>query len=142
MSKLGNAIDRALDAQTRGTITVGKDEHRAEVDVVEVGAIGVRVKRLAVTAPRTDLEELAKALPGRLRSLPERVKTVEVDARLGGATLRTDPEEMRDNEFFEVEVRGDTVSVDRYKVSGGGRTPVEFDLTRRQLGRLVDELDD
>jgi hypothetical protein len=137
---LGSAVDRALDHQRRGRVGASEGERAAEVDVSEVGPIGVRVKRVAVRAPRAGVAEVAEALPERLRSLGERVAPVEVDPRLGGATLRSRPEEMREREFFEVEVRGDEVSVERYRVGEDGRAPVEFDLTRRQLRALVDEL--
>jgi hypothetical protein len=140
MTTKGALLDRALDTQTRGTVTAKDGDGRAEADVVDVDRIGVRVRRVAVSAPRGDVEALAKALPERLRSLPERVEPIEVSPKLGGAVLRTPVDQVREREFFEVEVRGDDVTVERWRATDAGRERVDFDLTRKQLGRLVDEL--
>jgi len=141
---LGSQLDDALDqAPKQATVEVTDGERRAEVDVTDVDRLGVKVRRVKVhrQAPRPIAEE-ARALPERLRSLPERVEPVEVDPELGGASLRSRPGDMRDREFFQVDIEGeDEVEVRRYKAKEGGREELDWVMTRGQLGRLLDELD-
>jgi hypothetical protein len=139
-------LDDALDAHGTGAgqVAVQAGGSTAEVDVVEAGPIGIRVRGVRIHRGRgADVETEASALPERLRSLPERVTPIEVDKRLGGAVLRSEPGEMRDRKFFQVDVQGDhDTEIRRFRpVAGGGREQVDFDLTRDQLGRILDELD-
>lgn len=141
--KASAALDAALEHSTgSGRITADGDHGSAAVDLVAVGPIGVRVRAVEVTrAVGVDVGDEAAALPERLRTLPERVVPVEVDRGLGGAVLRTPPDQMREREFFEVEVRPNTTTVRRHRVEAdGSRQAADFALTRDQLGRLVDEL--
>ena len=136
---LAKTLDEALK---RGVIKVTHAGGQASVDVVAVGPVGVRVRSIAIDRARdvaipTAAQELVEQL-GRV--LPERIEAVEVDPGLGGAVLRTKPSEMRDGEFVEVEVRGSrSVRVRRWRVDTE-RVPVDWAMTREQLGRLVDEL--
>lgn len=133
-------LDDALDAlDGPGTIDVPTERGRAEVDVAEVDRLGVRVRRVKVERETRDIAHEARALPDRLRSLPDRVAPSEVAPTLGGAILRTVPEEMR-GRYFEVDVRPGHTEVRRVKVSGGERSADDFVLTREQLEKLVDEL--
>ena len=137
----GRRIDEALDARKDAkTVTVEGDGARAEIDVVEVDRLGVRVERVRVVRGPRDVEAEAAALPERLRTLPDRIAPVEVDPRLGGATLRSKPEEMRDRDFFQVDVGREDVEVRRYRAGKDGRTARDWTMTREQLGRLIDEL--
>ena len=141
--KASEALDAALDGNAgSGRITADGEHGSAAVDLVAVGPIGVRVRAVEVTrAVGVDVGDEAEALPERLRTLPERVVPVEVDRGLGGAVLRTRPEQMREREFFEVEVRPNTTTIRRHRVGeDGSRQATDFALTRDQLGRLVDEL--
>ena len=133
-------LDEALDAlDGPGTIDVPTDGGRAEVDVAEVDRLGVRVRRVKVERERRDIAEEAHALPDRLRALPDRVAPSEVSPELGGAILRTVPEEVRDR-YFEVDVRPGHTEVRRVRVDEGERSSDDFVLTREQLEKLVDEL--
>ncbi len=140
---LGEALDRALDALAPGsgptTVTADGPNGRVEAEVVEVDRIGVRLTRLRVErAEPFDLGREIEELPDRFRALPERLAPVEVDPRLGGATLRTRPEEMEDGEFFEVEVRGGSLDLTRHRArAGGAREALDFALTRGQLRKVV-----
>ena len=137
-------LDQALDALE------GAGEARAErpsgaqvtVKAEAVGPIGVRVRkvRLQRVAP-VDLVRECEALPERLRALGERVVPVEVSPVLGGGVLRSHPEDMRQREFYQVEVGPDSAELSRQRIQEEGREEVDFDLTREQLRRLVDELD-
>lgn len=140
-TSLPDRLNEALDAGRTGVIEVQDSGRTATVDVDSAGPIGARVRSVRVSAPdRPDLETFVRDLPDALRSLPERVEPVEVDPGLGGASLRTRPQDMHDSEFFEVVVRGDEVAVERWRATAEGRERSDFDLTRRQLGRLLDEL--
>ena len=142
-----DAIDEAIDRRPDGgRVGVNAGEASAEVDVVRAGPIGVRVRGVRIDRGRdVDIAEEANALPDRLRGLPERVRATEVDPRLGGAVLRSRPDEMSEGpnpEFYQVDLHGKReAEVRRLRaVDGGGYAPVEFDLTRRQLGDLLDQL--
>ena len=140
---LSHAIAEALDKKSEGTVTAEHGGAKAHVDVVASGPVGVRVRGVKIERGRdVPIEQAAEELPGQLAGvLPERIKAVEVDAGLGGAVLRTKPEEMRGREFVEVEVT-DTRKVDirRWAVGEEGREARDWAMTRDALGRLVDEL--
>lgn len=136
-------LNQELDAlDGAGEVTVEREGGRAVVDVERAGPIGARVRRVRVeTDIPWDLTERAHALPGRLRSLPERVEAQEIAPTLGGAILRTVPEDLRGDGYFEVEVGDRFAEVRRVGLDGGERSSEAFDVTREQLGRLLDELD-
>lgn len=142
---LGRAVDEALSAQpgATGTVHAEADGASIDVDVVEADRLGVRLRNLRVRrAESYDLGEEARELPGRLRSLPERVEPVEVDPGLGGAILRTSPDEVEGGEYFELGLDGRELDLKRVKgVPGRDREPVDWTMTRRQLEKLVDELE-
>jgi hypothetical protein len=135
------ALDRALDAfDGPGQVTVERGGHDATIDVLDADRLGVRIRGLRVRCeqPRDVVDEAA-ALPDRLRALPDRVRAVEVDPALGGASLRSIPEEMR-GDYFEVDVRPHETEVRRTRVVDGERQPADFTLTREQLDRLIDQV--
>jgi len=138
---LAVAIDEAIDPGVTGTIEAEAEVGTATVDVVEAGPIGVKVDAVRIRRDaEVDVVEEAAALPERLRSLGERVQPVEVEPRLGGATLRTKPEDMRRKEFYQVDISPNEAEVKRYRVRQGGRERTDWAMTRGQLRRLVDEL--
>jgi hypothetical protein len=138
---LGRALNGVL---APGTARVeGDDGLSAEVDVADVDRLGVSVRGLRVRSDRVgSVVRHAERLPDAVRCLPETVVPVEVDAKLGGAILRTTPREVVDSEFFEVRSDGLEVSLERHRRAAGGPERVPFTLTREQLGRLVDNLGD
>lgn len=142
MTTLGKALDEAIDTSTDDgprTIEAEAGSRRAEVDIEEVDRLGVRVGRIRVERESDyDLEAIARDWPRELRDLPDRVEPVEVDPGLGGATLRSRPEEMRDDRFVDIQVRGRTAEVRRLVRSRDAEA--DFTLTREQLGRMVDDL--
>jgi len=145
---LGKALNDALDdaeAPPAGdvrTIEARDGERAAQVDVHEVDRLGVRVRRIRVEREDPyDVERVAERWPRELRDLPDRVEPVEVDPRLGGATLRSRPDELRDDRFIDIEVRGRSAEVHRHtRNRGGDRESADLTLTREQLGRMVDDL--
>lgn len=137
-------LHRALDAHpdAPGTARVDGDGGAwAEVDVVRVDRIGVRVREVRVGHPPRDVAEEADRLAGALRDLPDRLAPVEVDRALGGAVLRTRPEDLRRREFFEATITPEQTTIRRARAGDDGREPAEFDLTREQLGRIVETID-
>ncbi|TNE85121.1 MAG: hypothetical protein EP330_27355 [Deltaproteobacteria bacterium] len=140
---LADALAEALDKKSEGTITAEHGGAKAHVDVVTSGPVGVRVRGVKIERGRdVPIETAAEELPGQLAGvLPERIHAVEVDPRLGGAILRTKPDEMRGREFVEVEVSGTRkVDIRRWEASDEGRKPKDWAMTRDALGRLVDDL--
>ena len=90
-------LDEALDRAQPGPLTVeGPRGGHADLEVHRADAIGVRVGRVRLRheGPR-DVAVEAERLGRELRALPDRVAPVEVDPTLGGAVLRSRPEEMR-----------------------------------------------
>lgn len=113
----------------------------AEVEVVEVDRLGVSVRGVRVRgAAAGTVEGQARRLPDALRGLPDRLVPLEVEPRLGGAILRSDPEDVHEREYFEVRTDGREATVERVRGGTGERLP--FTLTREQLGHLVDRVSD
>lgn len=136
-------LDDALDALPAGggKVTVDRPGAKATVDVVDADRLGVRVRGVRVDREGpVDVAKEAAALPERLRALPDRVAPVEVAPELGGARLRTRPDELRGREWFEVDVEPARTSIRRTKVDeDGDRSAADWTMTREQLDRLIDE---
>ena len=138
---MSNDLDKALDAlEGPGVIEVEEAGGKTRVDVVESDRLGVRVRAVHVAHNSRDMGRVAEVLPDRIHALPGRLMPVEVAPVLGGATLRTRPEDMRRKQFFEVKVREDGTDIRRYQVSEGERKSKDWTLTRDQLRDLVDEI--
>ena len=139
-----DSLDQALDAvpQDGGTAVVSDPAGEVRVEVVEVDRLGVRVRGVSVGhADPIDVVAEADALPTRLRAIPEALVPIEVDPALGGATIRTEPSDMRRREFFEVGVTPAQTDVKRFKVSKeGAREAIDWTLTREQLERLISQV--
>jgi hypothetical protein len=137
----------AKGCQSAGTggekLTVTSGERRAEVHVIDADRLGVRVRGVRVCRGiAIDVAAEAAALPARTRSIPDPLVQTEVDPGMEYAVLRTDPDQIRHCEFFEVGVYGNgEVDVRRMKVADNGdRERIDWTLSREQLGRLLDEL--
>lgn len=142
MSGLGDVLDRAITGP--GVVRVEHEGRVAEVDVVDADRLGVRVLRVRVEGvgrpgPQA-VTDAAGRLPEALRALPDRMVTVEVAPTLGGAVLRSAPEDVRNREFFEARTDGQVTEVERLRVGTTGRERVPFTVTREALGRIVDTI--
>lgn len=137
------SLDDALDAlDSAGVAEIERPGGSASVDATEIGPLGVRVRRVRVDRDDNwDISDKAHALPQRLRALPERITPSEVAPDLGGAILRTHPDDFRGDGYFEVEVGERSAEVRRVKIADGERAPTDWTITREQLGRLIDELE-
>ena len=127
-----------------GTIVVEHEGATAEADVLDSDRLGSRIAEVRVRRKEGfDVTDEAARLSKRIRSLPERLLASEIDRGLGGAILRSDPDEMHGGEFFELEIRasGDSRLRRQKATPGMDRENADFTLTHGQLGRLVDELD-
>lgn len=135
-------LDQALDAAPQGgEIAVAGDGWSARIDASKVGPIGVVVDRLRVEGQPGDIERRAQAIAKDLRPQGERLDAVEVAPGLGGAILRTRPEDLRGGRFFEVDLDQDGAGLSRQRCKAeGGRQAEPFSLTREELGRVVDTL--
>lgn len=131
-----------LDTRIRtGIVQAEKDGRAVEAEVADADRLGVTIGRLRVATPGGALERAVAVVPeATSRALGERIEPVEVDPGLGGAVFRSAPSEIRDREFYEVRTTGSETTVERYRSEAEGRVRVPFILTRRALGRLVDEV--
>lgn len=131
-----------LDTRLRpGPVTAEKGGRAVEATVDDADRLGVTLGRLRVHNPAGNLEHAVATVPAAAsRALGERVEPTEVDAGLGGAVFRTAPGDVRDREFYEVRTTGTHTTVERFRATDGARVPVPFTVTRKALGRLVDDL--
>ena len=139
--KCEEAFDQHEEGQEE--VRVEDGELEASFQVTAVGPVGVRLTELEIRPPeRLDVAEEAERLGRAVRSLGAELIPIEVDPGLGGAILRTRPDEKRPDEFFELdcERRGKTRLRRLRSMEEGGREPVDFSMTREQLGRLVEEV--
>lgn len=139
---LREAMQDALDKHDGdGPVQADAKSASVEIDATDIGPIGVRVRQIRVKTDPLEITDAARALPERLRALGEPVVPVEVAPKLGGTTLRTAPDDMRSGEFFDVDVKADgRHTISRHRVTEDGRKPIEWAMTRDQLGRLLDDL--
>ncbi len=132
------------DPGAPGRIELEADGVSLEADVVDCERIGATVDRLRLRREQPgDVQAQAGAIAGRMQGLGERVQPVEVDPGLGGAVLRTAPDDMVDGGFYEISVGDDgrQAELERWKVGEGGQRQREpFTVTRDKLGRVVDGL--
>ncbi|MBM4391643.1 MAG: hypothetical protein FJ090_11020 [Deltaproteobacteria bacterium] len=135
---LGQDLDTRLK---NGIVSAEKDGRAAEADVDDADRLGVTLGRLRVTTPGGEFDRAVGVIPAAAsRALGDRIVPVEVDAGLGGAVFRSAPDEIRDREFYEVRTTGSETTVERFRNEEEGRVRVPFILTRKALGRLVDEV--
>ncbi len=143
-NRLSDALRDKLNqpGEGGGRVVVDTETGTAEVDLSSKGPIGAKVHRVRVEARRPgSLDGQADRICKRVRGLGERLVPVEIDGRLGGGVLRSDPKEMRNKRYFEVGLDGEGATLERYRAKeGGGRRRESFEVTREQLGRLVDDL--
>ncbi len=127
-----------------GRVVVDAEAGTAEVDLSSTGPIGAKVHRVRVEAREPgELSSQADGICKRVRGLGERLVPVEVDGRLGGGVLRSDPADMRGKRYFEVGLDEKGATLERFRANDdGGRERESFEVTREQLGRLVDDLAD
>jgi hypothetical protein len=142
--RLSDALrDRlALPEVGEGRIVVHGEAGKAEVDLSATGPIGAKVHRIRVEARNPgSLQGQARGICERIRGLGERLIPIEVDDRLGGGVLRSVPRDMRGKLYFEVGLDGKGATLERWQAKpDGGRVREAFEVTREQLGRLVDDL--
>jgi hypothetical protein len=157
---LSEALERELDAhlerteQARedgepapgppGTVRVEQGGVTLEAEVVDCERIGATVDRVRVRQEQPgDVPAQARAIAERMHGLGERVQPVEVEPSLGGAVLRTRPEDMVEGRFYEISVgdEGRQAEIERFAVGDEGQREREpFAVTRENLGRVVDGL--
>lgn len=158
MADLGRALDAAVAGP--GVVRVDGDGRAAEVDVIDADKLGVRVRRVRVEASgpleasrvgpgdaaggssrARALHEEVERLTEAFRGLPERIVPVEVSPALGGAVLRSAPQDVENREYFEVRTDGRVTELERvHAPAGEPRRSVPFTLTREALARIVDRV--
>jgi hypothetical protein len=87
---------------------------------------------------RQRAERLSELVKPEGRSM----RPTEVAPDLGGAILRTTPRE-KTREFYQLEIDDSGADLSKHRVGDGGkRQSAPFTLTREELGRIVDDMDD
>ena len=157
---LSEALDRELDAQLDlvrqaraagepdpgppGRLEVEDEGVTVQADVLDCERIGATVDRVRVHRDQPgDVAAQAEAIARGMHGLGERVQSVEVEPSLGGAVLRTMPEDMVDGRYYEINVGDDgrRAELERWQVGDDGQRSREpFTVTRDKLGRVVDGL--
>lgn len=117
------------------------DGVHAEVEVVDVDRLGAVVEGIRVRGAPADVGERARAISEAVRPAGDHLVPVEVDKGLGGAILRSQPDDVRRG-FYEVRVDPESAELSGHKLtSEGKRLRVPYTWTRDQLGRVVDGLE-
>jgi len=157
---LSEALDQQLDAHlTRarearaagepdpgppGRVQAEAGGGSVEAEVSDCERIGATVGRVTVRqAEPGDVARQARALASGMRGLGERLVPVEVEPSLGGAVLRSEPEDMVQGRYWEVGVAGGgrEASVERWRVGPDGqRAREDVTVTRENLRQAVDGL--
>lgn len=141
MSDLREQLDEALARDGDGRAELHGPGWTAQLDHGEAGPVGVVVERLRVEGRVGDLVDRAQVLADTLRPAGERLQPVEVDPALGGAVLRTRPDDMRGGRFFQLEVdRGGAELTRQRRRAEGGRVEEPFPMTREELSRVLEAL--
>jgi hypothetical protein len=136
-----DALRKKMERATRdtGQVDVESGGLRGEAEVVEHDRVGVVVERIRVRGPKGDVERRAAAIAENVRPGGDRLAPTEVDPRLGGAILRTPPEDMRKGRFYQVEVDDWGAELTRQRVhEGGERAREPFALTHEQYGDVIE----
>ena len=142
--RLSQQLDAEIapsDATQSARATQADGDLSVEVDLADAGRIGVVVERVRMRGGSGTITERAEAVAQQLRPDGQALSPIEVDERLGGATLRGPLDSQR--RFYEAEVTDEQVELSRKQVGEDGqRADADFALTRDQLGHLVDQLED
>jgi len=152
---LGRKLVRALKNSSgagKRELEVEHEGTTAKADVQGAGPYGSSLDRLTVVGPDRDrsdeqkdraIRRQAREIADDVTYLPERLREHEVEPGLGGAILRSRPEEMRDREYGEVEIKGGgEVDVSRYRYDSQRtrRDRVPQNYSHEILERLTDDL--
>lgn len=141
MSTLVDDLRRALDASGPGPVELDVHGVPVELEVRRHGPVGVELDGLRLRPPARDLEQRSRELCAGFRPRGERLLPIELDPALGGAVLRTRPEDIRRGRYFEVNVETEAVEVRRWRRRPeGGREAQPIPLSHEELGDWLEEL--
>lgn len=130
----------AEEATKSGTVTAQID--LADNDRFSHMANQVKVDVSGKKSRAPNVQATAEKFAERATYLTERLQFVETD-NSGTGILRSSPQTMRGprTEYFEAEVRDDSISLHRYQPNTDkpGREAVPFCVTDDVLGRFVDD---
>lgn len=107
--------------------------------VKRTGELGVEFDKLEVSGSGESLlNQIEKAKD--LNILGEQLVLFELAEELEGAILRTKSSDIKSG-FWQVEIRPDTITINRFSLKEGDREKIPFTLTREQFRNLVDDLE-
>jgi len=152
-SKLVKALKNSAGSGKR-EIEVEHEGSTARAKVHGAGPYGSSVDRFTVVGPARErseeqageeVERQAAQIEDKVTYLPERLRQHEIAPGLSKGVLRSHPDELRNREYNEVELRGGgeiDVSRYRYNKKGGGRRRIPQPYSHETLERLADDLAD
>ena len=142
---LSQALEAALHdvpSTAEGTSTVEAECNGVHVQatVRDIDRLGIVIERVRVQSGTGNLGQRTLTLAD-IRPAGERLRAVEVAPSLGGSKIRTRTEDIRNGEFFEIDVAAEGAELRRYrKTESGQRVITPFTVTRKHLGNLVDQI--
>jgi len=128
------------------TVRVSTDSLECECTLASLDAIGCELAQITVTgsviadASMSHIRAIAKSLARDMTYLLEPIRTIESDADLRTAQLRSDPPHQTDDAtfYYEIVARPAELSLCRYaKSSGEPRRRVNSAFTHEVLVRIV-----
>ena len=137
------SLREALEDQLRepGRGQAEQEGISIEVDLVDCDRLGAVVEGIRVRGAAADVVERAEAISREVRPGGDHLLPVEVDRGLGGAILRSAPEDVHRG-FYELRVSPEGVELSGHKLtSEGQRIRVPYTWTRDQLGSVIDQLE-
>ncbi len=138
---LGKALVDELRKGTAGPVEVQDEGVVATADVVGSGPYGAELRGLRIEGGGAmDVPGATEAVVDRVNYLPERLEALEVERERG--VLRTARDQVKDREYYEVEVAEGRVDLGRfrYDTEAGTRSRVPDNFGHRMIERLVDDL--
>lgn len=136
---LGKALVDELRKGTAGPVEVQDEGLRATADVVGSGPYGAELRGLRIEGGAADPAAASDAVIERVNYLPERLEALEVEPERG--ILRTARDQVKNGEYYELEVTGGSVDLGRYRYDAeqGARARVPENFGHRLIERLVDD---
>ena len=125
-STLGGKLEALLDAASRadgpaGVIQATHGDTSVQAEIVDVDRLGVVIERLKVQTGGGDVARQAARVASSVRPAGQRLKAIEVDARLGGGVLRTTAEHMMGGRFYAVEIDPEGAELTRHRRDESGK---------------------
>ena len=134
-TSLGAKLEALLDEASRGGSPAGviHASHggvSVQAEIIDVDRLGVVVASLKVLAGAGDVAKRVDRVAATVRPAGQPLRTIEVDARLGGGALRTNAEHMMGGRFYAGDSEAVRTELIRHRRDESGqRTRDKFTLS-------------